>query len=195
MQQVVLLVVGGMHPPSYTGQILSTIARDEVLGQLRRVVCAPQRSGDVLSAYALRQALDKAEKASLPEPELGLLIWAFSAGCVGAAALAAHWQQGRGPVLALFMVDGWGVPRPPGVPVHRLSHDRFTHDSSRWLGAGDEDFYADPAVPHLHLWQQPQTTNGWATAGRDRESLTAADFLCRRSRDHLCRYGLNINGP
>lgn len=198
MAQVVLLVCGGMHPASYTGQILTTIARDEVLN-LSRVICAPQQALGVISPFALRQTL-KAQLKNFSADELAeeaspaLIIWAFSAGCVGAMPLAVHWQRYRGPVLALFMVDGWGVPRDPGVPVHRLSHDRITHDTSRWLGTGDEDFCADPAVPHLTLWQQPQRVTGWAIAPmQPRQSLTAAEFLCRRSRACIDRYQ-NLSG-
>lgn len=206
LKPVTLLVCGGMHPPSYTGQILATIAGDRELSHRSRVVCAPQHARGVLSPFALRQTLEShlalesnlescleiescSEKSAVETIAPALIIWAFSAGCVGAAALATHWQRYRGRVLALFMADGWGVPRDPGVPVHRLSHDQITHDTSRWLGAGDEEFYADPAVPHLTLWQQPQRVTGWAIApGQARQSLTAAEFLCGRSRDHIARY-------
>ncbi|PSN78817.1 hypothetical protein C8B47_15005 [filamentous cyanobacterium CCP4] len=122
LQRVVLLICGGMHPPSYTGQMLATVAQDQVLSQLSEVVCAPQSSLGVLSPFALRQTLEEhLDDTTLanPAPEAvppALVIWAFSAGCVGAAALATHWQRHRGSVLALFMVDGWGVPRDPGVP-------------------------------------------------------------------------------
>ncbi|MBE9160333.1 hypothetical protein IQ265_26450 [Nodosilinea sp. LEGE 06152] len=198
LQQVVLMICGGMHPPSYTGQMLATIAQDEVL-QLSSVVCAPHGSLEVLSPFALRQTLAAhinsiktgvtlAGPALEAEPP-ALVLWAFSAGCVGAAALATYWQRQRGPVLALFMVDGWGVPRDPEVPTYRLSHDATTHYTSRWLGAGDVDFYADPAVPHLTLWRQPQAVAGWAVEkGKPSERLTAADFLCRRSRAAIHRY-------
>ncbi|PZV11121.1 MAG: hypothetical protein DCF21_17405 [Leptolyngbya sp.] len=194
LKQVTLLVCGGMHPPSYTGQVLSTIAEDRELSRRSQVICAPQQARGVLSPFALRQALESSlenslEKSAAEAAPPALIIWAFSAGCVGAAALATHWQRYRGRVLALFMADGWGVPRDPGVPVHRLSHDQITHDTSRWLGSGDEDFYADPAVPHLTLWQQPQMVTGWAIAsGSARESMTAAEFLCGRSRDCIDRY-------
>lgn len=202
MQQVILLVVGGMHPPSYTEQMVATIAQggaaqDGTLSGFARVVSAPQHSLDVLSPFALRQTLEAAlakSDSALDDAPPGLIIWAFSAGCVGAAALATYWQSYRGPVLGLFMVDGWGVPRDPGVPVYRLSHDRFTHDTSSWLGIGDDDFYADPAVPHLSLWQHPQKTIGWAvTSGQPRERLTAADFLCQRSQACLAQYALTIS--
>jgi len=205
LAQVVLLICGGMHPPSYTGQMLATIARDQRLSsRLSRVVCAPEHALGVLSPFALRQSLEanldvpchvSSAGVSFPgalSPKtapMALIIWAFSAGCVGAAPLTTYWQRHRGPVLALFMVDGWGVPCPPGVPVHRLSHDPVTHDTSRWLGAGDEDFYADPAVPHLTLWQQPQAVAGWAMApANTRQGMTAAEFLCKRSHDYIERY-------
>ncbi|MBD2106460.1 hypothetical protein [Nodosilinea sp. FACHB-13] len=210
LRQIVLLICGGIHPPSYTGQILATIAKDEALSQYSQVVYAPRSTLGVLSPFALRKALeakaglsDELTGASSFAPHSGhnldhtflegappaLVIWAFSAGCVGAAALATHWHRYQGPVLVLLMADGWGVPRDPEVPTYRLSHDRTTHNTSRGLGAGDVDFYADPAVPHLHLWQHPQAVVGWATApGKAKESLTAADFLCRRSRHAINCY-------
>lgn len=186
-----------MHPPSATGQILATLASDRDLRRLTRVVVAPQQGLGVLSAFALRQTLESAiddwrpalettardasgnaARASTP----GLIIWAFSAGCVGAVTLATYWQRWRGPVQALFLVDGWGVPRSPTVPVYRLSHDRFTHDTSGLLGAGEVNFYAEPAVPHRYLWQHPQAVTGWSVGpGLRTEKLTAADFLRGRS--------------
>lgn len=199
-----------MHGPSSTGQILATIARDQTLSQRSQIICVPQHGLGVLSPFALRQTLDSfialgqnlggtpasigssgadLEGTASEGAPPALIIWAFSAGGVGAAALATHWQRHRGPVLGLLLVDGWGVPRDPEVPVYRLSHDRTTHDTSRWLGAGDIDFYADPAVPHLHLWQRPQSVVGWAVApGQAKQPTTAADFLCLRSRQAIDRY-------
>ncbi|MGG6240331.1 hypothetical protein ACQ4N7_17040 [Nodosilinea sp. AN01ver1] len=190
-----------MHPPSYTEQMLATMAPDQVLNQLSEVICAPQSSLGVLSPFALRQTLEAhlddttRSRSTLKTAPPALLIWAFSAGCVGAVALATHWQRHRGPVLALFMVDGWGVPRDPGVPTYRLSHDSVTHSTSRRLGAGDVDFYAEPAVPHLTLWRQPQLVTGWAAeTGKGSERLSAADFLCRRSRAAIHRYRTRYQG-
>ncbi|MFQ4135839.1 hypothetical protein PGN35_005915 [Nodosilinea sp. PGN35] len=196
-KNVLLLVCGGIHPPSYSGQILAAIAQDETLDRLCWAVSFPSSGLNVFSPFALRQSLEPAFGTAPCQGQLpGLIIWAFSAGCVGAVALATYWQRYRGPVLAIFLVDGWGVPRPPGLRVHRLSHDRMTHDTSRWLGAGDEDFWADPPVSHLTLWQQPHRTEGWATAQQQvGERLTAEAFLCLRSRDYARSYDLNINSP
>ncbi|MGB5973168.1 MAG: hypothetical protein WBG38_07605 [Nodosilinea sp.] len=196
--QVVLLVCGGMHPLSYTGQVLAAIARDEDLSRRSTAICAPHSSLGVISPFALRQTLEAHLGITVDGVTLNaappLIIWAFSAGCVGAAALATYWQRHRGPVLALCMVDGWGVPRDPEVPVHRLSHDGFTHHTSGWLGTGDLDFYAEPGVPHLTLWQQPQAVAGWSVEAGHRKRLTAADFLSQRSRAAIDRYRTNGHG-
>jgi hypothetical protein len=196
VKQAVLLVCSGIHPPSDTDGIVATIAADPVLTTLTTVVHSPHpaTSGrphgpEVLSGFALRTTLETILPPDQTAPASGLLIWAYSAGCVGAVALATYWQRYRGPVLALFMVDGWGVPRVPTVITHRLSHDRFTHTTSRWLGAGETDFYADPAVSHRQLWRQPQSTLGCAIASHQpRQHLSAAAFLCQRSGVYVERY-------
>lgn len=190
MNQPVLVVCGGLHPISYSGQILTTLATDAVLSHLPVLAFAPPSPLAVLSAQAIRQGLERGlrELSSQADAHPPLIIWAFSAGCVGAVAFAEHWQRHRGPVRALFLVDGWGVPSTAQVPVHRLSHDRFTHTTSRWLGAGCIDFYADPAVPHLRLWQSPQRVRGWLVGsdpGQETRTLTAAEFLCGQSRAYV----------
>jgi hypothetical protein len=88
------------------------------------------------------------------------LFIAFSAGVVGAIGAARLWQKQGGTVKALIALDGWGVPLEANFPIHRVSHDFFTHWSSRLLGKGLDSFYADPAVAHLDLWRSPQTVSG-----------------------------------
>jgi hypothetical protein len=80
----------------------------------------------------------------------------FSAGVVGAMGAAIALESLGGHVR-----DGWGVPLIGNFPHHRLSHDYFTHWSSALLGAGQDSFYAEPAVQHLDLWRSPQTVQGW----------------------------------
>ena len=109
-----------------------------------------------------------------------LVFIGFSAGVVGAIAAAIAWQQLGGQVKALMALDGWGVPLGGEFPIHRLSHDAFTHWSSALLGAGGDSFYADPAVEHLELWRSPQTTRGWwvnAEVAQSTTPTTAANFL------------------
>ncbi|TAE54319.1 MAG: hypothetical protein EAZ88_09445 [Oscillatoriales cyanobacterium] len=77
---------------------------------------------------------------------------------------------------------GWGVPLGGNFPIHRISHDSFTHWSSAILGGGEDSFYADRPVEHLDLWRSPQTAQGWQisqTADRieTTKPATAATFL------------------
>lgn len=82
-----------------------------------------------------------------------------------------------GSVVGLIAVDGWGVPLFASFPVHRVSHDQFTHWSSARLGAGQDSFYADPAVSHHDLWSAPQQAEGWAMQQTSVNRTTALAFL------------------
>lgn len=132
------------------------------------------------------------EQSSRHDPDLRrsppLVLIGFSAGVVGAMSAACLWQYLGGTVKAVLAIDGWGVPLVSGFPVHRLSHDFFTHWSSALLGAGEDSFYADPGVAHLELWRSPQTVDGrWLTpnAAKPLTALSAASFVTAL----LCRYG------
>lgn len=106
-----------------------------------------------------------------------LLFLCFSAGVVGGFGAARRWQQQGGNISSLIAIDGWGVPLLSHFPIHRLSHDPFTHWSSRLLGAGEDSFYADPGVDHLALWRSPQRAQGWWVHDNQRHQTTAAAFL------------------
>jgi hypothetical protein len=84
-----------------------------------------------------------------------ILIISFSAGVVGAIAAASIWQSIGGTIRAFIALDGWGVPLYGNFPIHRLSHDAFTHYTSSLLGSGEDSFYADPSVAHETLWRSP----------------------------------------
>lgn len=114
-------------------------------------------------------------------------IIAFSAGVVGAIAAAQYWHH-RGIAIANFIaIDGWGVPLAADFPIFRMSHDHFTHWSSALLGAGELNFYADPAVGHLKLWQAPDQAMGQVVAsdgekgvrrrGFEENRVSAAQFI------------------
>lgn len=110
-----------------------------------------------------------------------VLFIGFSAGVVGAIGAAWSWQFLGGRVKAFIALDGWGVPLWGDFPIHRLSHDRFTHWSSAMLGSGADNFYAEPPVEHLDLWRSPQNSLGWwvnSNKGAQPSSyLSAAEFL------------------
>jgi hypothetical protein len=110
-------------------------------------------------------------------PQTPLLFLGFSAGVVGLLGAALAWQWSGGKVLGLIAVDGWGVPLVTDFPTYRLSHDRFTHESSAWLGAGSESFYAEPAAPHLGLWAEPKRVQGYWVINQRTQPTTAAVFL------------------
>lgn len=131
---------------------------------------------DILSFLLDRLTQHRSRSAALQTP---ILLIGFSAGVVGAATLASLWQGLGGRIVALIAFDGWGVPLWCSFPVHRLSHDPFTHWSSALLGAGKTSFYASPAVDHLDLWRTPQTVQGWGQLkSQDAYSSgTAAQFI------------------
>jgi hypothetical protein len=112
-----------------------------------------------------------------------LVLIGFSAGVVGAIGTAQVLQSLGVQVKALVAIDGWGVPLWGDFPIHRLSHDRFTHQTSRLLDQNwrepNASFYADPDVAHLELWRSPQTALGWSTegSGQKQYQVTAAQFL------------------
>jgi hypothetical protein len=121
--------------------------------------------------------------SAVPRPaQVPLLFIAFSAGVVGAIAAAHSWQGLGGQVKALIALDGWGVPLYGNFPIHRVSHDAFTHWSSALLGSGEASFYADPAVEHLTLWRSPQTVWGWQVSA---SSPSAGDGDRKADRSHL----------
>jgi hypothetical protein len=115
--------------------------------------------------------------------ELPVIFISFSAGAVGAIGACLGWQMLGGKVKAFIALDAWGVPLGGNFPIHRLSHDYFTHWSSALLGSGEDSFYADPPVEHLELWRSPQSVQGWwvnSTTGSKsppRTPMTAAGFL------------------
>lgn len=176
-----LFICPSIHPAELTQQFLQGIEQPPAQALVFPSSQPPYSPLHVLkflhqqlSAFPSRGAFPGA--CSLQSP----LVWiSFSAGVVGAIGAAQIWQGLGGQVQALIALDGWGVPLFGNFPIHRLSHDRFTHWSSALLGAGNDSFYADPAVPHLRLWQAPQTVLGWhCSATRAAPSrCTAAQFL------------------
>ncbi len=111
-----------------------------------------------------------------------VLFISFSAGVVGAIVAAYQWQLFGGHVKALIAIDGWGVPLWGNFPIHRISHDYFTHWSSSLLGRGQNNFYADPPVDHLEMWRSPQNVQGWwkdlsGEQSHSNQRMTAAEFV------------------
>jgi len=132
-----------------------------------------------LSAFHLLRFLSDRLENRLESP---VIFISFSAGVVGAIGAAVGWQILGGNVKGFIAIDGWGVPLWGNFPIHRLSHDYFTHWSSAILGGGKDNFYAQPAVEHLSMWRSPQNVKGlWVDSSRSysppKTELSAAEFL------------------
>lgn len=148
-----------------------------------------------LSGFHIWQFLRENLADKLESP---VIFISFSAGVVGAITAASLWQIFGGNVRAFIAIDGWMVPLAGNFPIHRISHDYFTHWSSCLLGSSCNNFYAQPAVEHLELWRNPTSVVGhWVDlpstapmgiflgeknshgypSGEYPTSLTAAEFL------------------
>jgi hypothetical protein len=155
------------HLPAYSGAHIFAFLQQQLNQQLNQ-----------------RTQIASGQRAALPE----ILLIGFSAGVVGAIGAAYLWQSAGGAVAALIAVDGWGVPLVASFPVHRLSHDAFTHWSSAVLGAGQTNFYAEPPVAHLDLWRAPELAQGWTVRASSYTKTDAAEFLrqCLHYYVHPC---------
>ncbi|MEG3859237.1 hypothetical protein [Microcoleus sp. herbarium12] len=179
-----LVICPGVHEPNLTDCFLAGlsgiwgVAADRPSQQiLNSVKVFPAHKHPPFSALDILHFLCNQDLAGE-----SLVFVSFSAGVAGAIGAAWMWQQIGGQVGAFFALDGWGVPLGGTFPIHRISHDRFTHWSSAIIGSGGDSFYADPAIAHLDLWREPQTAKGWqisqTSAGIETAApTTAAEFL------------------
>lgn len=182
-RQSCVIICPGIHQPQLTQDFLAGLHGSETDNLGRRwtenVLIFPVPDYPAYSAVHILEFLQRHTGQTKPS----LVFIGFSAGVAGAIGAAWGWQMWGGTVKAFFAFDGWGVPLYGNFPIHRLSHDRFTHWSSALLGSGEESFYADPAVEHLDIWRSPHTCRGWrvcpAAAGKpeQRTFTTAAEFV------------------
>ncbi len=170
-----IAICPGFNPPELTQSFLADLDLPEA-----RVVPTTICPLDGLSLFTWI-----IKQWGVPCPQHGLILIGYSAGVIGAIAAARKFQAAGGWIERLIAVDGWGVPLMGPFPIHRVSHDWFTHWSSRYLGAGQAGFYADPPVSHEQLWRSPyrvtgyiypsdpqQQTPQWTTAGAFLHYLT-----------------------
>jgi hypothetical protein len=133
-----------------------------------------------ISGLHLLQFLDKNIGENKQKASITLI--SFSAGVIGAFIAAYLWELQGGKIKAFIAIDGWGVPLFGNFPIHRLSHDYFTHWSSLLLGGGNTNFYAEPSVNHLEMWSNIQSVKGIYIGLSTVETAakrygTASDFL------------------
>ncbi|MBE9038209.1 hypothetical protein [aff. Roholtiella sp. LEGE 12411] len=178
-----IIICPGIHEPELTESfrvgLLDIVCNSAIARNSANILVYPGKDVLVLSALHILQFLRERLSNSLESP---IIFISFSAGVVGAIGAAHLWQLLGGRVKAFIAIDGWGVPLQGNFPIHRMSHDYFTHWSSCLLGSGQNNFYAEPVVDHLSIWRSPQTVQGcWvdSTMGifPPKGHLTAAEFL------------------
>lgn len=196
-----IIVCPGVHPPELTEAFVRTLptlpaaplifpaaqpaySSGHILAFLVQHLSQASQSSKIASRWNLLQVAEIQTVKTMP------VLWiGFSAGVVGAIGAAHLWQKIGGRVVALIAFDGWGVPLLAPFPIHRLSHDAFTHWSSAVLGAGLTSFYAEPAVAHLELWRSPQQARGWAVHPSGDTPTTAAQFVAELIQQYAAESG------
>ncbi|MEM8722555.1 MAG: hypothetical protein AAGE84_25245 [Cyanobacteria bacterium P01_G01_bin.39] len=165
-----LIIIPGIHSPQLSDRFIDGI-RDEIK---QDYLILPTQKHPPYSALAIYQWLEQ-QQLNKAEP---LIFIAFSAGVVGGIVAAIAWQLKGGKIHSFVAFDGWGMPLMADFPIYRVSHDYFTHWSSRILGSGEHGFYADPQVAHLELWRSPDQCLGWYSLAQGLQSrCSLADYL------------------
>lgn len=171
-----VLICPGIHPPEFTQSFLYSLQPPGNPTYCSNWLVFPTQDYPAYSAIDILRFLKK--NIGNPAQASPVLFISFSAGVVGAMGAAIAWQVQSGRVRGSIALDGWGVPLWGNFPIHRLSHDSFTHWSSAILGAGADSFYADPRVEHLDLWRSPDKAPGWwVKVPGCRVRCTAKEFL------------------
>ncbi|MBW4519473.1 MAG: hypothetical protein KME16_07200 [Scytolyngbya sp. HA4215-MV1] len=188
-----IVLCPGIHEPTLSQSFLTQLRRSWAISTEpfpHTCLVFPSEHYPAYSGFHILQFLQR-QQVSHAHP---LILIGFSAGVAGAIATAWAWQAQGGRIRALIALDGWGVPLYGDFPIHRVSHDAFTHWSSALLGSGESSFYADPPIGHLELWRSPQTIQGWEISDSlhpTRRATTAATFLTaliRRYRNNFVSY-------
>ncbi|MCU0536239.1 MAG: hypothetical protein MUD14_20320 [Hydrococcus sp. Prado102] len=192
-ESTTLVICPGIHEPQLTDRFLQALKQQEIL--LNTPLIFPTQKYPAFSGFHVLQFLQQELKETNKN---SLVFLSFSAGVVGAIAAALAWQASGGRVIAFIALDGWGVPLLGNFPIHRLSHDEFTHWSSALLGSNGDSFYADPPVDHLDLWRSPDFVTGWTTKknvdGQQTRPTTAIAFLTMLLQRYLGGFSPNVSG-
>ncbi|MEO0768857.1 MAG: hypothetical protein AAFY72_05395 [Cyanobacteria bacterium J06649_4] len=117
-----VFICPGFHEPALTQQWIKSLP-----GFVQPTVL----KASPVSPLEIYQALvttygDPSEALSESGVKPPIVAVGFSAGVVGLVGAIALWQQHGGTCARFIAIDGWAVPIL-GIPVTRISHDRFTH--------------------------------------------------------------------
>ncbi|VEP15122.1 conserved hypothetical protein [Hyella patelloides LEGE 07179] len=180
-----VIICPGIHETQLTDRFLQSLLRIESEKVMNSVNSVNEKflvfATDKYPAYSPLHVYQWLNKPEILTDEL--LFICFSAGVVGGIGAAIALQLKRVKIKAFIAIDGWGVPLFTNFPLYRFSHDYFTHWSSAILGTGESNFYSDPPVPHLTLWETPETCQGWiVNSGNNHQKISkikssAKDYL------------------
>lgn len=163
-----LLICSGYHSPDLTHDFMQALLQVLTPDRLwiRPIWSAPELGPWILSASA-------------PQQDRLLHVIAFSAGVVVAYPLLMAWQH-MGGTSRCIAIDGWGMPLLGNLDIYRMSHDRWTHNTTYFPSPQESQgyFYSDPAVDHLAIWQTPHTTHGFGAINTTAGPMTALQFIC-----------------
>lgn len=154
-----IIICPGIHSPQLTDSFIQSLTGFNNSNLSQDYLIFPTIKYPAYSAIHIIEFLQ--ETQAKPSQSQPLIFIAFSAGVVGGIGAANLWQLWGGKVRVFIAVDGWGVPLIANFPIHRVSHDYFTHWSCSLIGTGSKNFYAQPAVTHLDLWRSPHNVWGW----------------------------------
>lgn len=175
-----IFICPGLHLPQLTHCLLQELSLSATTNSIKseNIRIFPAQNYTTLSLLHIVQNL--LTTYGQPEKAAPIVFISFSAGVIGALGAAWGWQLLGGKVKAVIAIDGWGVPLGGNFPIHRLSHDYFTHRTSIVLNSPEDSFYADPMVEHLQMWRSPSTVKGWMVSPNNskvRSYLSAAEFI------------------
>ncbi len=123
-----VIICPGIHESnltkSFIKSLLEAISHSSLDLNSVNILEFPANNISALSGFHIWQFLRDSLAPKLKSP---VVFIGFSAGVVGAIAAASLWQISGGNVKAFIAIDGWMVPLTGNFPIHRMSHDYFTH--------------------------------------------------------------------
>ena len=170
-----IIICPGIHVSELTEQFVKGI--QNIIGQQRYLIF-PTDQYPPYSAIAVYNWLKKQSFSGAETQSLSFI--AFSAGVVGSIGAALAWELQGGKVNYFVAFDGWGMPLIGNFPIHRVSHDYFTHWSSNITGGATCSFYAETKIEHLDLWRSPGLCWGWETIAHGQKTrITLNNYLAK----------------
>ena len=135
-----IIICPGIHEPELTKSFIQGCLNQSNQNSVD-ILIFPEQGYLTLSTFHILHFLHNRLGNKLESP---VIFLCFSAGVIGGIGAATAWQLLGGHVQAFIAIDGWGVPLAGNFPIHRLSHDYYTHWTSAYLGMGENNFYAEP---------------------------------------------------